>query len=1148
MKILDKIIVSNQQPVQTNVLWLTLVDNKFVLKIYNNGEWQDITNSSSNAIKEVKVTIDNSTSSNPKGFGSINDGILSIQLSGIKGEKGDSIIGPQGIQGAMGLQGPQGAKGDKGDKGDTGDIGPQGPQGATSVYDQNTQSFLTTLETTTGESQTKTMTQKAITEELRYWKPLDREIQVIRTLYPSNGKYKTDGIAASTASGFMTVTPGEIIRISPIAEDTMYRAAIVKNNSYSNNADIPFVDGISEIVWKAEPEVMIIPDDGAYIFMTTKTSGNNRTPKFDTEVKVKSKLDEVESDLIVTQKEIVEINNELQGIGVTAGKKLLNDGTIVDDADWSITDFIPIKEGDEISVYYRNAEAGTSCAHFYDKYKKWCTYYAANYGSSSTKPYHRTFTLTDIGEKAYIRFGFYEYGIISINGKIWNSKCSPAGYRDSETSILEGQWQEKHFSAVGKGSTYKTVSLGHLKKGARYRIVVDDVEAFDSYKASLTVNATRYSINARVNGVATDNHYSALSSFPVPKTFDFIAQENDDYYLGFRVTSGTTVGWTLYYPVTDAPIELLEDIKTSLIHNAVCSAKYITEVPSASETYNCYKRESFANNIFQANVKYKHRLTYFPKKIVCGGTLSLTVTGLNTVGVFELPYRDLELSPMDCNYALTEIIAYTGISYAQGAGTVEIQLNKNTRRVAFVMGSTQDVNTSPSDITNNITSITLPVPDFSDFKFESDSEDYKKERSLVRQAYYHGTSGTPALGLLHYSDLHGDGSAAAGIIDAYRRYQPFIDNLLSTGDMVEERPDSSSSYPYGIDWWKDSGLPELSLFVYGNHDGATSTTTIYDQKEDSNAWDGKGQEWEFDNYFADYIDGLGVTMPTGYDDSTSPYYKAGYWYKDYPTKKVRLIGLDCIHRFDGKVNPETGAITSPGLKKTTAEQEEWFIARLNETTTSGNDAYGYSVVVCGHYPLDDFNGNNMEWDNNTHRWICNQKPTGGRVIDYKTGEVVNFNYYYATSAEIGQKFVWRDRVNHGYSHVDGTTDYGSSYPNYTKGTYNNVGEIIKYWMENKNGKFVCFLCGHVHQDVMYYPAAFPNILVIAINQAGSIRYNNVAAQRETSYARYVANYTVIDTQNALIKIVRLGMKDQRLLIPTTYLTYDYINRKVISEG
>ena len=76
------------------------------------------------------------------------------------------------IKGGVEYEMPKGEKGDTGATGATGPQGPAGrdgatgPQGATGVYDQTTQDFLVTLETTTGDSQTKTMTQKAITDAL----------------------------------------------------------------------------------------------------------------------------------------------------------------------------------------------------------------------------------------------------------------------------------------------------------------------------------------------------------------------------------------------------------------------------------------------------------------------------------------------------------------------------------------------------------------------------------------------------------------------------------------------------------------------------------------------------------------------------------------------------------------------------------------------------------------------------------------------------------------------------------------------------------------------------------------------------------------------------------------------------------------------
>lgn len=422
--------------------------------------------------------------------------------------------------------------------------------------------------------------------------------------------------------------------------------------------------------------------------------------------------------------------------------------------------------------------------------------------------------------------------------------------------------------------------------------------------------------------------------------------------------------------------------------------------------------------------------------------------------------------------------------------------------------------------------------------FDEEIQDNRAERSLIKQAKYVGIdSGVlPAIGLLHYSDLHGDQYAADEILAAVDKYGAYIDDVLSTGDMVRENADGSSTYPQGTAWWQASGLPEKSLFVLGNHDNATASATQYDQKENSNAWDGKGIDYAVAQYFSPYDSEFGANYhrPSG----------KCYWYKDYTSQKVRMIGLDCMHRFDGIVDPTTGQQDgdNAGLKHLTTEQEEWLVARLNETITSGNAANGFSVIVACHYPLDDFNytvdGENMEWDDTTHKWVCNQKSTGGRVINQKTGEVTNWHYLYG-DLNLEAKFSLRNRVSDGYPE--------GAWPNYTKGVYNNFGEIIKTWM-SAGGKFVAWLCGHVHGDLMYYPKPFPNILTIAINQAGSLGWNNIAAERDTTFARCVANYIAVDTTHSLLKIVRIGMKDSRLLVPTTYLCYDYANHKVIQEG
>ena len=100
-------------------------------------------------ITSVEVDVDNTTGT-PSGTGSVEEGILKLSFSGLKGEtgpqgpqgpkgdagaqgpKGDTgAQGPAGEDGAPGAEGPQGPQGPQGPKGDTGNTGPQGPKGDT---------------------------------------------------------------------------------------------------------------------------------------------------------------------------------------------------------------------------------------------------------------------------------------------------------------------------------------------------------------------------------------------------------------------------------------------------------------------------------------------------------------------------------------------------------------------------------------------------------------------------------------------------------------------------------------------------------------------------------------------------------------------------------------------------------------------------------------------------------------------------------------------------------------------------------------------------------------------------------------------------------------------------------------------------------
>ena len=439
----------------------------------------------------------------------------------------------------------------------------------------------------------------------------------------------------------------------------------------------------------------------------------------------------------------------------------------------------------------------------------------------------------------------------------------------------------------------------------------------------------------------------------------------------------------------------------------------------------------------------------------------------------------------------------------------------------------------------NITALKDKLSEIDFTKIVEDGKDYK---GLLAQAKFVTSSPTiQSLGLVHFSDIHGDQTSADAIRKFINDYSQYITDVLCTGDSVHYYADPTSSYPQGSTWWKEtSKLANKSLFVLGNHDSATPASTEYDQKEDSAAWDGKGKDWCFTTYFEPYIETLGYVMPNGYNDSISPNYHACYWHKDYTAQKIRVIGLDCLHRFDGILNPTTGEITTAGVKWTTNEQELWLIEKLNETLDSTNAAYSYSVIVTCHYPIDNFSGNNEEWDDTTHKFVYNQNAAGGRVMDFKTGDVVGFHYGNTTSYLAALKFNMNNRVDNGYSQ-------GEPFPNYTQGSTNNVANIIQNWMNN-GGKFVVWLCGHTHVDFMWYSTKYPNILCVVLDQAGCLRGTNTGDRSTNLDSRVCANYYSIDTQNGLFKIVRVGYTMNKLMNSHEYLCYDYINRKVLNEG
>ena len=476
----------------------------------------------------------------------------------------------------------------------------------------------------------------------------------------------------------------------------------------------------------------------------------------------------------------------------------------------------------------------------------------------------------------------------------------------------------------------------------------------------------------------------------------------------------------------------------------------------------------------------------------------------------------------------------------------------------------------------NWTSGSSPIITYTDEIGGGSSDNYS---NLIRQAHYLNYTNTPSegdaatLGLVHFSDFHEDSDAGNLLMNYVTKYRSYINDVVSTGDVVKNYLDNNSPKTY----FNVDGLSN-SLFVLGNHDQARNSkryeyfwTNAKGELSTMEETIAASHEFSFNRYFVNADDDAsatsyhqiwGVTLPNGYDDPTSPYYQSCYWYKDYQAQKIRLIGVDCMYRFDGIVEQDANgefvrdendmlkiAVGGEGLAKTTTEQETWIYDRMLDTINPQSSVNGYSIIMMSHYPLDDIVGSTVLVDKeitlsngNKYTYTCNEGE--GMIKNHFTGNNSCFSYnYMPNTSTFNDWFNMRNRIK------DLSSTYG-----YKKGSFNLFGEMIDNFMnvdgsiERTKGKFIAWLCGHTHVDYFYYPKNYQNILNICINQTGNLRDQNLADRPSGSKERLCANYLAINTTSGSLKMVRLGLNMDRNLRPVNYTFYDYINRRIISEG
>jgi len=164
----------------------------------------------------------------------------------------------------------------------------------------------------------------------------------------------------------------------------------------------------------------------------------------------------------------------------------------------------------------------------------------------------------------------------------------------------------------------------------------------------------------------------------------------------------------------------------------------------------------------------------------------------------------------------------------------------------------------------------------------------------------------PLLTLLHFSDIHGDGTAMSRICDFMEEYGDCVEDCICTGDVLEGRWLSDFTF-----WGKDKRASTV-LSCIGNHDVLA---------------DDKGWNWEmrvsqeecYKRLFAPFISGWGCV----YQENKT------FYYKDYPKNTVRLIVLNSIL-----------------IDEDRQEQLKWLETVLNSALESN-----LHVVIAMHYPI-----------------------------------------------------------------------------------------------------------------------------------------------------------------------------------------------------
>lgn len=119
-------------------------------------------------------------------------------------------------------------------------------------------------------------------------------------------------------------------------------------------------------------------------------------------------------------------------------------------------------------------------------------------------------------------------------------------------------------------------------------------------------------------------------------------------------------------------------------------------------------------------------------------------------------------------------------------------------------------------------------------------------------------------------------------------------------------------------------------------------------------------------------------------------------------------------------------------------------------------------------------------------------------------------------------------------------------PNGGGGNVTGIEAIVQNFIDN-GGKFICYICGHTHRDIVSYSSVYPSQISIAVDAASRKQCNEWSdcMRYDGQISRDLFNVIQFDTSTHCIKMIRCGCNYDNRVREKNTLCIDYHTKAVL---